>query len=340
MKHSIIIVAAILCAWIGLNGCSDDTTCPDTTPISTTGSIIVDPAPDSLNCPWQLSGPSSYIYNGSGDEDLLELMPGNYTLTWDSVSGWITPDTTSQTQELVAGGIIIYAATYVQRYGTIAVDPEPDAINAPWQLTGPESYYYSGNGDEILTGLTPGDYTLTWGGMSGYDSPSPEIDTLTLAAGGYVLFSGTYISQAQTIILDFSSGTFQDIPPSNGTDYYEQDGFIVELENSSLGINSGSCPGRWCVQNPYTEPEEVTLLSRADGGSFDLVSVQVTQNSQGVTFSADGGAYQLYSGVGTATFSDVFEDVTIVRIGVPCSGQYVSCYATIDNIQVVYYPTH
>jgi hypothetical protein len=139
---------------------------------------------------------------------------------------------------------------------------------------------------------------------------------------------------ADLITLDFSSGTFMDRPPTNGTDYYEQDGFIVELQDASLGIDSESCPGRWCAQNPYTAPQEVTVITRTDGSAFSLASVQVTTNSQGATFSADAGAYLRYDSVGTANFDAAFEGVTIVSIGVPCSGQYNSCSVTIDNIKV------
>jgi hypothetical protein len=51
--------------------------------------------------------------------------------------------------------------------GTVMINPDPDNISAPWTLTGPNSYSQSGVGDQTLTSLAPGDYTLTWGDVPG-----------------------------------------------------------------------------------------------------------------------------------------------------------------------------
>jgi hypothetical protein len=80
--------------------------------------------------------------------------------------------------------------------GTIVVDPEPDSINAPWSLTGPCSYNESGNGDDILTGLNPGDYSVTWGDVSGWTKPSNS--TQNLAADDTLTFLGTYVEEVTT----------------------------------------------------------------------------------------------------------------------------------------------
>ncbi|MCK4607706.1 MAG: fibrobacter succinogenes major paralogous domain-containing protein [candidate division Zixibacteria bacterium] len=78
--------------------------------------------------------------------------------------------------------------------GTIIIDPEPDAINAPWSLAGPCSYSSSGNGDLTLNELDPGDYTVTWGEVTGWTTPSNSTQTLT--ADETVTFSGTYVEDA------------------------------------------------------------------------------------------------------------------------------------------------
>ena len=96
-----------------------------------------------------------------------------------------------------------------------------------------------------------------------------------------------------------------------------------------------TCPGRWCFDNGYTTPAETTWITRDDGGTFDLSSVQVLQNgNSGLDFSADGGAFLKFTGVGTASFGPEFQGITLLRIDIPCVGQYAYCYGTIDNVNI------
>ena len=80
--------------------------------------------------------------------------------------------------------------------GTVVVDASPDNPACPWQLSGPASYTHSGSGDETLTKLTPGSYTLTWGAVSGWDLPDPAAQTQTLASAGTLTFTGSYSTAA------------------------------------------------------------------------------------------------------------------------------------------------
>lgn len=75
--------------------------------------------------------------------------------------------------------------------GAVIMNPEPDIISAPWSLAGPCNYSSSGNGDQTLASLDPGDYTVTWGAISGWTTPSNSTQTLT--AGNTLTLSGTYI---------------------------------------------------------------------------------------------------------------------------------------------------
>ncbi|MBK7703805.1 MAG: hypothetical protein IPI34_13420 [bacterium] len=68
-------------------GCSDDDGPGD----PQTNAIIINPEPNSINAPWQLSGPGVFSDSGNGDETLEDLAAGDYTLTWGAVAGWTTP---------------------------------------------------------------------------------------------------------------------------------------------------------------------------------------------------------------------------------------------------------
>jgi hypothetical protein len=53
-----LVAVGMLCMWA--IGCSEDSpSAPQPTPGPTTGTVVVNPSPDSLACSWQLTGPSS-----------------------------------------------------------------------------------------------------------------------------------------------------------------------------------------------------------------------------------------------------------------------------------------
>ncbi len=179
----------------------------ETTP---SGTIVIDPSPDALNAPWSLDGPNSYTASGNGDAILQDQEPGDYTITWGSVSGWTTPSNSTQT--LNADQTITFSGTYTEEpaTGIIVIDPSPDALNAPWSLSGPDSYNASGNGDETLTELAVGDYTITWGAVAGWITPSNS--TQTLAADQTITFSGTYVEEGGTgTVTDIDGNVYQTI---------------------------------------------------------------------------------------------------------------------------------
>ena len=85
--------------------------------ISGTGTILIDPEPNSLNAPWSLEGPCSYNTSGTGDETLNWLDPGDYTVIWGVVSGWIAPS--SEVQTLAVDETVTFTGTYGDGTGTV-----------------------------------------------------------------------------------------------------------------------------------------------------------------------------------------------------------------------------
>ncbi len=92
-----------------LGGCGQSDTTP-TKIVPTTGSILIDSEPDSLDGPWVLAGPENLTVSGRGDTTLAGFVPGTYTLTWGPVEDWITPFT--QQRELAAGGEARFGGDY------------------------------------------------------------------------------------------------------------------------------------------------------------------------------------------------------------------------------------
>ena len=148
-----------------------------------TGTIVVDAEPDALNAPWELEGPSRTVaslrdtarrpasdntsalasadkrtesprgdevvrasYEGTGDETLTEMPVGQYTITWGTVSGYVTPSGDAQT--LVPGGTITFQGTY-------DVGPEP-----PEMVSVPHGAFVMGDG-VAQCGIDEHEVTLT-----------------------------------------------------------------------------------------------------------------------------------------------------------------------------------
>ncbi len=161
---------------------------------ATTGSVVVNPNPDSINAPWTLTGPAGFVRNESGYKAYDSLAPGNYTLTWKDVAGWNKPSPAVSTQYLKAGSAIAFNGTYtmIDTADTIVIDAEPNIANAPWTVTGPNGYTLSGNGDRVLAGMAAGSYTIAWGAAAGWKLPAVASETKSLAAGGSQTFTGAY----------------------------------------------------------------------------------------------------------------------------------------------------
>ncbi len=85
----------------------------------------------------------------------------------------------------------------------VIVDPEPDSINAPWTITYSGRTVHTGTGDTTLNDLPAGEYSIVWGDVSGWSEPGGS--TETVAAGGTLTFTGTYIElggNLGTVIVD------------------------------------------------------------------------------------------------------------------------------------------
>jgi hypothetical protein len=159
---------------------------------SPSGSISVEPMPVCIDPSWVLSGPNGFITDGThGAVVFSDLEEGDYTLAWGTVPGWVTPDPDVVEMSLPEGGSLVVSGVYVEKAtGMIAVDPNPDSINATWQLLGEEGFSYEGSGDMTLGNIVVGEYTVVWGDVDQWVTPSAE--ALTVIADDTVTFVGEY----------------------------------------------------------------------------------------------------------------------------------------------------
>jgi hypothetical protein len=150
---------------------------------------------------WKRVGTATWLNSGSTETGIPE---GSYTVEFNSVAGWTTPASVSVT--ISTDVTTAKSATYIQLVGTIVVNPDPNSINAPWTLTGPYSYSRSGTGDATIINLPIGEYTLTWGNVTGWTKPSSPSVTQTVTTSGTITFSGTYIQGGMFYVIPNKKG--------------------------------------------------------------------------------------------------------------------------------------
>jgi hypothetical protein len=88
--------------------------------------------------------------------------------------------------------------------GTLIIDGSPMAVSFDWTLTHPDDSVTRGSGDKTLQDMAPGPYTIAWGDVAGWTTPSNE--SRTLVAGRTEIFAGLYLeivtTATGTIIID------------------------------------------------------------------------------------------------------------------------------------------
>ncbi len=238
------------------------------------GSVYIDPRPGSLDASWTLTGngrltatgPIEQIieYTGTGPTLIADAWPDtvgdgvssfDYTIVWDEVSGYTTP--ASADYEMSRGITLNVAGEYAQVPGSATIDAEPNSLDAPWTLVGPDGIQRSGLGDLSLSDLAPGDYTLMWGEVVAWKAPQNE--TLTVDHGGNVVFAGTY---APSLVLDPQPAGF-----SAPWQIAGPGGFSLSGTGSSVfnDLDAGSYTVTWNEVSGWTAPAAETVTLGATG---------------------------------------------------------------------------
>jgi hypothetical protein len=212
MKRAVLLRLLLTVGVLGLIALWGCTSEDQATGPSGNGTIGVYPRPITVAFPWSLSGPDGYVLTGNGDQVIEDLAPGEYELTWEGVSGWFLPDTNPMIKQLSGGLVTTFSATYRQPStepdpGQVQINPEPNDIDAPWTLYGPDDLVETGNSDALFEDMDIGTYAIAWGDVDGWSTPLP--DTLDLEEGDGITFAATY--------LELGSGTVVMIPVEPGT---------------------------------------------------------------------------------------------------------------------------
>jgi hypothetical protein len=246
------------------------------------GTIVVDPNPNSINAPWTVEGPSGFWAEGTGDQTLVDCVVGSYSLIWGSVEGYVTPG--PQAADLSSGETLTFTDTYAEvpgKTGNLSVDPNPDALNASWTVTGPDGFGTSRAGDQTLFELPAGEYFVSWDPVEGWEIPAPNPTTVLVEADRTVTVSGSYTESP-------SIGLPRVPLEKDWTDHGEifAKGETGDWDLYFWGGFAGTAVKR----------EGVYFLYYQGSNGYDDVEGTVTYRAIGVATSTDGINFTKYSG--------------------------------------------
>lgn len=305
------LMLTIACVSLTFCGCGGDSDSVPTAP--QVGTVSIDREPNSLDASWQILGPDGYSLSGTGDATLANMARGNYTLTWMEVVGWTIPTPSTVTQTLAADGILTFTGTYTVQPGTIVIDSEPDSIDAPWEIEGPNSFSYSGTGDAALENMVEGAYTLTWGQVAGWRSPNPIAEVQLLAVGGSLTFLGEFVPAEGSIAINPEPNEIDAPWHISGPNGFSQTGTGDEtLENMTSGtytLTWGDVAD-WSTPDPGSETEALeTNGSLEFSGTYEwragVIVVDPAPDSIAASWQLEGPVGFNHSGSGDATIENL-----------------------------------
>ena len=273
--------------------------------VGATGDVAVSVTP--AEAPWSLAGPQGFLMSDTGSTALPNVSVGDYTITWEALAGYDSPEPASRTLTLAQDGAATFTAAYVRQSGTVVVDATPDS--APWSFIDGDGVVHPGTGDETVTGVPTGELTLTWGALANYDPPLPNPTTGTLAAGTTATFSGVYARQTGTVAVDVT-------PEDAAWILTGPEGFALADAGSStvLGVAAGDYTIAWQPLEGWSAPApttrtlavlkgQTTTFSGVYGFNTATVEVRVTPDAAGWTLlDSAGGQHQ---GGGDQTIGNV-----------------------------------
>lgn len=184
--------------------------------------VRINVEPDFLNAGWSLDMPGGVRAEGTGDQTLLGVPAGHYRIEFDDEPGWSVSTQNPIEADLEELEDETFQAIYEQAPGGsfIRVQVEPPALPAPWSLLCANGATMLGQGSLLLTGMTPGDYTIQWLPIDGWQQPEDNVVTLHLGDGSWIAFDGEF---------QYSGATGD-----------------VEIEIQPVG-----CPAPWHLDGPY-----------------------------------------------------------------------------------------
>ena len=218
-----------------------------------------------------------------------KLAPGTYTVSFNSLSGYVAPSDQSVTVTSGKTNSITAAYTVMPGALTVVLTPDEAAAGAKWKLSGQSATHASGE----TVSLSPGSYTVTFNAFTGFNAPADQ--SVTIAAGQGKELTGAYAEKPASLTVTLSPATATwKVSGSSGN---HASGETVSLSPGTYTVTFNALDGY-----DAPEPVEVTL---ARGGSKSISK----------SYKANGGwtkAYDFTTADGWSERSAVFTGTTNV----------------------------
>jgi uncharacterized delta-60 repeat protein len=257
------------------------------------GALQVNLAPAgavSTGAQWQLDGGA---FQSSGAV-LANVAVGDHTLSFNTVSGWITPG--NQTVTIVLGATNVVAATYQPAVGALQVNLGPTgavSAGAQWQLDG-GAFQSSGT---ILANVPVGSHTVSFNTVGGWVTPgniavSVAFNTTNTYSASYTIAPGA----VQVTILPASAVAVGAAWRLDGGTIQASGATLANVSNGNHTISFVNITG-WTTATNQTVSVSPGSTATATGYYTPLDGLQVTITpscavGDGAQWQVDGGSFQ------------------------------------------------
>ncbi|MGP8202035.1 MAG: hypothetical protein ACLQU4_21320 [Limisphaerales bacterium] len=259
---------------------------------------ISPPAAVAAGAKWQVDG-GTFQYSGA---TVSNLSVGNHTVSFNTVSGWITPS--NQSVSVTANSTAMTTGTY-QQTGSLKVTITPAAavtVGAKWQVDGGQVQ----SSGATVSGLSVGtnNHTVTFVTISGWTTPPSK--TVSVQANSTVTASGVYVVVPPPGSLEVT------IAPTTAVAagaLWQVDGGAFEGSGATVpGLSVGHHTINFNSVGGWTTPASQTVSVR---------SKQTTKAKGTYAFSAKGmynGLFSVSTGV-TEETAGMLNGLTIGSLG-------------------------
>ncbi|MCP4292962.1 MAG: formylglycine-generating enzyme family protein [bacterium] len=225
--------------------------------------IVISPVGAGTDASWTLVGPDgdfSETVTGTGLTRLKLILDGEYTVTWDDVPNFVTPEAGIINIFLEEDENFEVIGNYLPVDGTVEITATFASSELAWELTGPTGTVQVGRGDASLTGMRPGTYSLVAAAQDGWIPGAADSGELTSADG----ISLTLVAEAGITVrsLPADRTTIWDlIGPGAGGDT------LVGMGEMLIGgLAAGSYTLEYQDLDGWTEPADLTQSLDANTG--------------------------------------------------------------------------
>lgn len=297
----------------------------------------------------QVSGPGGFTKTVTASELLKDLTPGSYAVSAVDVTAsghtW-SPDPAQQDVPIAANLETPAAVQYSIATGalTITVNGLPTATPAALTLSGPGGFQQTVSGTTTITGLSPGEYTLSGptvsAGSAQYAPTIPVVPPVTTSVAPLAV-TVAYTRQTGSIALAVT-GLPAGVAPSlalSGPGGYASNpaasGTVSELDPGSYTLTASPVTSAGNTWTPAPPSQSVNVLAK--GTANAAVGYSPTLGGLTVTISGlPGGTNASVLVTGTSGFSQNLTATTTLSGLAP--GSYTIAASNVSSGGTTYTP--